>query len=120
MTSKVVQSAPSTTGLYIFRKANGKKFGRLNGESDIIYIGSATGGSGIKGRLGSHMNPGPSQQTNLRSRWLRERIDIEVAWAEDPGASPMEDDLLIRYQEEHWELPPMNRAVRGPWGRPEV
>ncbi len=115
---QTVKEMPSNTGLYIFRKARGEKFGRLNGQSDIVYIGSATGGSGLKARLHSHLNPGPQQATNLRSRWLQQRVSMEVSWAEDPDASPMEDVLLKEYVEEHWELPPLNRAMRGPWGKP--
>lgn len=118
LTSEVVETAPLNTGLYVFRKVQGEMFGRLNGESDIIYIGSATGGSGIRARLKSHLNPGPTQLTNLRSKWLQRKLTIEVAWAVDPDASTMEEKILRKYEEEHWELPPLNRAIRGPWGKP--
>ena len=35
-----VKSAPKQYGIYILRMAQDKRFGRLKGESDILYIGS--------------------------------------------------------------------------------
>jgi len=46
-----VKSAPKQYGIYIFRMAQSKCFKRLKGESDILYIGSAEGNRGLRGRL---------------------------------------------------------------------
>src|SRR6266705_111257 len=48
---------PFEIGIYSFRLEEGRKFGRLRGESDIVYIGSASGRGRIRQRLYFHLHP---------------------------------------------------------------
>ena len=111
LTTGVEKSVPSENGCYFFRTTSGRKFGRLHGESDVIYIGSAEGLGGLRQRIYFHLHPGPSQETNLRSRWLQGRIKMEVAWPVQGNAGEMETTLLDAYTGDHWELPPLNRTA---------
>ena len=107
---EILQEAPKEVGLYVFRTKDGTRFGRLRGESDIIYIGSAKGQGGIRRRLYSHLHPGPTQATNKRSRWLQDKVQMEVAWECGETAASKEGLALGLYRQDHWEFPPLNRA----------
>ena len=107
-----LKHAPISHGIYVFRIAQGKCFGRFKGESDILYIGSAEGSRGLKGRLPQYFSPGRTQWTNTRILAMTKKYPMEVAWC--PSAEPrnLELELLRRYFEDHDELPPFNHADR--------
>lgn len=105
-----MRNAPEKQGIYILRRAGGKKFRRLKGESDIMYIGSATGEGGLKVRLMQYLNPGPTQLTNLRIHKIATRYKMEVAWYPCDEPKNLEHQLLQQYALDHDELPPLNHA----------
>ncbi len=75
-----VKEAPFKTGVYIFRKKNGQCFGRLQGESDILYVGCTESKKGLRQRLNYYLKPGPTQWTNRRINQLLGKYGIEVSW----------------------------------------
>ena len=107
-----LKSAPGQHGIYIFRMAQAKRFGRLKGTSDILYIGSTKGSRGLRGRLQQYFSPGPTQWTNKRIRAMTKKYNMEIAWCPYAEAGNLELQLLRRYFEEHDELPPLNHADR--------
>jgi len=109
---ETVKSVPGQHGIYIFRMAQSKRFGRLKGESDILYIGSTKGGRGLRGRLQQYLHPGPTQWTNKRIHEMAKKYDMEIGWCLCEEASNLELQLLHRYFEDHDELPPLNHASK--------
>jgi len=105
-----VEKAPLSPGVYVFR-LKGSKFGRLKGESDLVYVGTTKKGkSGLKGRLQSHA--GRKDERNWIRRVRVEVGDLEVAWLKletHPAARLRESELLAQYSRDHIELPPGNR-----------
>ena len=107
-----MRGAPERHGIYIFRVARGECSRRLKGESDILYIGSAEGKHGLRGRLQQYLRPGPTQWTNKRIHAMAKKYNMEVAWCLSEEASNLEFQLLHRYFEDHDELPPLNRTSK--------
>ena len=107
-----VRSAPKQYGTYIFRMARSKFFGRLKGESDILYIGSTESKHGLRGRLRQYLHPGPTQWTNKRIREMAKKYDMEIGWCLCEEASNLELQLLHRYIDDHDELPPLNHSSK--------
>lgn len=106
LTSDVLSVLPKKSGFYIFRLANSHYFGRLKGNSDILYIGSAS--TTLKRRIKSYFNPGRSQKTSIRINSMMEKYDIEIAWNKCLNPKKEEAELLENYFSEHDELPPFN------------
>ena len=96
---------PRRIGVYIFRNKNGV-FGRLHGESDILYIGSTT--NTIRQRINQYLHPGPTQSTNIRINKMLEKYRVEVNWILTDAPRRLESTLLQRYITIHDELPPFN------------
>jgi hypothetical protein len=109
---ETVKDAPVQHGIYIFRIAQSKRFGRLKGESDILYIGSTKCNRGLRGRLEQYFTPAHSQLTNIRIHAMAKKYDMEVAWYPYTEAGNLEHQLLRRYIGDHDELPPLNHADR--------
>lgn len=107
-----VKSAPEQSGIYVFRMAQSKCFGRLKGETDVLYIDSTEGKHGLRGRLQQYLRPGPTQWTNKRIHTMAKKYDMEIAWCLCREASNLELQLLHRYFEDHDELPPLNHASK--------
>ena len=105
-----VRTAPRQHGIYIFRMGQGKCIPRLQGESDIFYIGSTESKNGLRGRLRQYLRPGPTQWTNKRTHELAKKYEMEIAWCRSEEPSNLEHQLLRRYLNDHDELPPLNRA----------
>jgi hypothetical protein len=103
-----VRVAPKQRGIYMFRLARCKFFGRLKGETDILYIGSAENKRGLRGRLGQYLHPGPTQWTTKRICEMAKKYDMEIGWCLCGEAGNLELELLHRYNEDHDELPPFN------------
>ena len=109
---ETVKSVPGQHGIYIFRMAQSKRFGRLKGESDVLYIGSTEGKHGLRGRLQQYLRPGRTQWTNKRIHAMAKKYAMEIAWCLWEEAGNLELQLLRRYFEDHDELPPLNHADR--------
>ena len=102
---------PTSNGVYVIK--NDTAFGRFVGESDIVYIGSAGGENGLRGRILQYFNPGPTQITNKRMNGiLHLRPGLKISYVLKPSAddaSALESSLLNEYERQHGELPPANR-----------
>lgn len=107
---KNVAEASRIDGVYIIRQAGGKPVGRLQGTSDILYIGSSTCKGGLRQRLSHYFHPGPTQWTNLRINSYLSKFDMEIAWFPTNQPLNLEHELLSRYLNDHDELPPFNHA----------
>lgn len=96
--------APKTPGVYIFRLS--KRFGRVQGESDLLYIGLAR--ANLARTLAGHRHRGVGRVLEL----VRGVGHLQVAWKSCAGrldAERTESRLLAGYAREHIELPPLNR-----------
>jgi len=105
---QTLEKVPQEIGVYVFRKAGAQFFGRLNGNSDILYIGSTE--KDLRHRLQQYLSPGPSQWTNKRIHEYAKKNSIEVAWLLCDEPKNFEHDLLKQYLLEHSELPPLNAS----------
>lgn len=102
-------------GVYAFILC--EEFGRLQGRSDILYIGRAKKFETRLDRYSS--NPDKSQITNRRVgdflvRLLEEGYRIHVYFKvlnDDDDIGREERKLLEQYECEHYELPPFNRRL---------
>jgi hypothetical protein len=107
---KVVSQAPQHPGVYAFRLAAGKSFGRFRGDSDVVYIGRSRT---VSGRLCAHLSSGADIARRLRDHGKGE---FEVAWktvSSDQEAKLEEAVLLFLYYRDHGELPPDNHQNAG-------
>jgi predicted GIY-YIG superfamily endonuclease len=104
----------------VFRLA-GKAFGRLKGESDLVYIGYT---ESVKRRLSYHL-PARADEQKCADR-LRNagRVGaLEVAWRSHGSVEEArceEARLLRRYYWDHGELPPVNRGEPAPFVRKAI
>jgi len=85
---------------------------RLNGESDIIYIGQT---ENLRIRLSDYGNRTETQEKHLWdiinrlvSRGEFIQLFICIFPPEDMSYKDYEDKLLAEFLEQHWELPPFN------------
>lgn len=101
-----LEKVPNEIGVYVFRKGRAQFFGRLKGDSDILYIGSTT--KGLRNRLRQYLTPGPSQWTNIRVNEYANRNPVEFSFLANDDPKSLEYELLIKYMSEHEELPPLN------------
>ena len=103
---------PPVCGVYVMRYR--QPFGRFIGESDIVYIGSATQQNrGLSGRILSYFKPGPTQNTNKRILARLQKHDFGLSFVEcsdSVSARELERSLLSQYEADHGELPPLNRT----------
>ena len=74
-----IEKAPDVQGAYVLRRVQGQRFGRLRGESDIMYIGSAAGKRGLKWRLELFLHPGRRQLVNMRIHKIAKRYKMETS-----------------------------------------
>jgi len=108
-----INDAPRKNGTYIIRIKNGKPFGRLRGCSDLIYIGKTEGKNGIYGRLLAYFRkPGRTNFTNQRIIKFAKKYEFEISWVPTDKPQDLEMRLLKIYEEDHDELPPLNRTSR--------
>ena len=108
---KACNDMPKKSGVYVIILKN-ERICRLEGESDILYIGSTRGKGGLRNRFSHYRNPGRSQNTNIKinNYIFKREPHITIYWKiienEDPRKE--EGELLKKYSEEHGELPPLN------------
>lgn|SRR4030043_1881145 len=107
----LISSLPRSPGIYVIRCA--QPIRRLIGQSDIFYIGSAVNVNGIKGRIRQYFHPGPTQSTNKRVLALLDTMgNLEISFSvcsSSIEAKDLEKRLLMQYEKDHHELPPLNR-----------
>ena len=101
-----LEYADEKVGVYEIRMKYGKKFGRVRGESDIVYIGSTT--KSFKSRFRGYMKPGRSQKTNQHVKWFSTKYELEVAFLPIEKPKFYESLLIDAYIADHDELPPLN------------
>ena len=100
-----------SSGVYILRL--NRKFKRLQGESDILYIG-CTGN--LRERIvENHINGRGGKTTKRIHKYLFAKgyaESVEVSWIllDDVSKDAREKMLLEEYKEQHHELPPWNRS----------
>lgn len=106
--TKTLSKIPDKKGVYLLKQP--KKFGRLNGISDILYIGKST--SGLKSRLSFYFKPGLTQYTSQRiNKFLKQHKGIQIFFTTNSSPRELEKKLIQRYIKDHKELPPLNRSV---------
>ena len=86
------------------------EFGRLRGKSTVVYIGSAA--KSLRKRLIDQRCGEPSRYLSGAEKLLCESgHSLEFCYAASSDATvarQIEAQELMRYEEEHWELPPGN------------
>ena len=114
-------NAPRAKGIYVFRLADGRPFGRLRGQSDVIYVGATREGKQtVQGRLKQHATPrGDEKDTGiLLARAVQAGYALEISWktCESDFLAQLEEGMLLdQYERDHLELPPLNgsRPLKG-------
>lgn len=96
-----------------------RPFGRLRGESAILYIGCTgeLGGTSDRCRLRIYRFPNGTHAWEIRNRTRRledDGVAVSLAWTQllsQEDAFALEARMLQQYEAEHGELPPFNRRV---------
>jgi len=101
---------PKEPGVY--RIVTSEPFGRLRGQSNIIYIGcSSRGGQGLWLEVGNLLNPQRQHFYTLEPiRHSELQLEYEYVTTPAEEAEDIEYHLIDQYEREHLELPPANRA----------
>ena len=105
---QMIKSLPPEHGVYVMRL--NRVFGRLKGESDILYVGST---DDLHQRIVNNYWRGRGGETTKRIRnYLFSKnylSQVEVSWVVCQSPKNLEAKILERYENEHHELPPWNR-----------
>ena len=112
----VSEFVPDLPGIYEIK--TDREFGRLNGSSRIVYIGSAARNTpSLRKRLLGRISNGSLAEKRL---WEHERnLEFRFATMSDgQTAERMEAERQIDYERQHWELPPGNGAFPRRYFRP--
>ncbi len=110
-----VVNVPDLSGIYEIR--TDYEFGRLKGSSQVVYIGSAAGGSkpSLKVRLMDQRAKNPCRYLTRTEKLLKEAghtLEFRFLIAHDGiTAKHTESEKLTAYEKEHWELPPGNGVL---------
>jgi len=106
---QAITQAPKSIGVYVMRGKDGRKFYRVKGESDIVYIGSS---KNLKNRLRQYKytNQKASSPTK-RVKWFSGIYPIEIAFAITSSPATLFETMLLQtYIGDHHELPPLNNS----------
>jgi hypothetical protein len=109
--AQTLENVPKQFGVYVMRKASGQRFGRLNGESDILYIGKTRMHGGLNKKLRIYLYGKSGSNTEKRIRAFTKKTTIQVAWCLCDEPENLEHHLLWQYLREHDELPPLNHSI---------
>jgi hypothetical protein len=114
LTEEVIsQQAPKEFGIYKIRQTNGVLVTRLRGKSEILYLGRSgtTANRTLRQRLLELVRYGPHIAAG-RIKRLKEELGLhlEFCYAETKEPVSAEKLLLMLYDKEHYELPPLNHA----------
>ena len=109
-----IQAAPA-----VYAILHSEKFGRLIGESSILYIGHTgqLGGTSQTCRLRIYRYPGGTHAREIRTRTnalLDTSAELTFAWGHVGSraeARELESKLLAQYAMAHGELPPFNSRI---------
>jgi len=106
---QAVEQAPKSAGIYVMRGKDGKKFDRVRGQSDIVYIGSS---KNLKNRLRQYKNHNKKVSSPTRRfKWFSKMYPLEIAFAETSSPATMFETMLLQlYISDHHELPPLNHS----------
>ncbi|MHA1410264.1 MAG: hypothetical protein ACTSQY_08185 [Candidatus Odinarchaeia archaeon] len=107
---QTIKNAPAMNGVYVIRMFDGQSFGRVKGESDIVYIGKAKRKNGLKVRVADYFRKSSRTTTEFRINRFANKFDLDISWQICQKPEDLEMTLLKRYEEEHYELPPLNRS----------
>jgi len=102
-------------GVYAFRLKN--KFGRLVGESDLLYFGKCQQNPhrnkrpGLWHRLNNYRqnNKGASNRLKDLEKEIGGKHEIEYSYVVCENPREIEKELLQSYLLQHYEYPPLNR-----------
>lgn len=95
-------------GIYVYRTADEKPFGRYRGESDIVYIGC--GNIAIRVKQHGSVRPDVKDKGWLLALLGRER-QLQVGFFPCAEPKSIESGLLNDYFNAHLELPPVSRRL---------
>jgi len=113
LNKSTLSEIPKQSGVY--RIVTKGPFGRLRGQSNIIYIGcSCKGTQGLWLEIGNLLNPQRKHFYTLKA--IREfglQLEYEYVATTAKRAKDIEYHLLDHYGSKHLELPPANRAKPG-------
>ena len=103
-----VLKVPTSTGVYAIRLLRGDVFGRLQGTSDIVYIGSTSSTGTLRQRIQSHLG------SRSLMRLFAAKMNMEIAWKtcdDSRVARKLEHTLIYQYMFDHLEPPPWNHQL---------
>lgn len=104
-------------GVYAFRLKS--DFDRLRGKSSVLYIGMCDQNrkkedrpSGLRWRLKNYKqnNSGASRRLKEIEKEFRGRSNVEYSYRICENPREIETELLDNYENQHLELPPLNRS----------
>ena len=106
---QAISQAPSNPGIYVMRGKDGRKFNRVKGESDIIYIGSSID---LRRRFRQYAKPNNKVSSpTQRVKWFSGIYPLEIAFAETDNPPTLFETMLLQtYVADHHELPPLNHS----------
>jgi len=100
-------------GIYKIRQAGGVVVPRLVGQSELLYVGRSgtTPNRTLRQRL-LELVQDRRHIAGPRVKRLREELglNLEFCYAETDKPEAMEKLLLMLYEKEHYELPPLNQV----------
>lgn len=108
----LVPNLPNDKGSYVFRTVGGNCISRVKGESDILYIGSTVRMLGMRKRLRLFFNPSKKSSTDNRINSYLWKNQMELSYIIEAQPGDIEHQLLNQYQNEHFEVPPLNHQTK--------
>ncbi len=105
-------------GVYAIKHS--RMFPRLLGATDILYIGSTTGT--LRNRIYQYYHCGETQFTNCRIRHCVDELgcfEMSYITCLEEDTRSTEQEILLKFEMEHLELPPLNRGYNH-WSEPNV
>lgn len=109
--NSLLAMVPDCSGIYEIR--TDFEFGRLQGKSAVVYIGSAE--KSLRERLIGQRCANPNRFLSGAEKLLSKAghsLEFRYAVSSDAAsARQLEVQQLTRYKEEHWELPPGNSVM---------
>jgi len=116
---EAISVIPDAPGVYVFRTQEMKH--AIRGMSDIAYIGKGTRSGGVQARVRQHFYQSAQPTTKTPSgridQWVNEwGYDVEIGWlvcGSKDEADLIEQELLEKFEEDHHNLPPINRSMPG-------
>lgn len=109
LSKQPIMNIPDMPGIYEIR--TDYEFGRVNGVSRIVYIGSAARGGkpSLRKRLGGRITDPKNNLSGAEKLLVKAGHALEFRFAtatDGTTARQMEIQMLTDYIREHWEPPP--------------